>query len=94
VRLANALATVNEVPSSAASARLIVLTPKADSRASSAAQHTRADGELATTGGGIAPSQAAQIPVMSAQDRAGANVDPRVDVESSLSKDADGLASE
>jgi hypothetical protein len=38
--------------------------------------------------------KAAQIPVMSDQDRAGANVDPRADVESPVSKDADGLASE
>jgi ERF superfamily len=54
-------------------------------------QHTRAGGELATTSGGIAPRQTAQMP-MSAQDQASANIDPRADVGSPVSKDADGLA--
>jgi hypothetical protein len=40
-RTASSLATVSEVPSSATSARLIVFTPRADSRARSAALHLR-----------------------------------------------------
>jgi hypothetical protein len=57
-------------------------------------QHTRADGELALTREGIMQRQAAKTPDLSAQDRGSANVDPRADVESSVSEDLDGLASE
>ncbi len=57
-------------------------------------QHTRLNNdELAPTSEGITPSQAAQKLDMSVQDRAGTNVDARADVESTVSKDADPLAS-
>jgi len=56
------------------------------SRAQAVAAHA---GRWRTRRGGIAPPQAAQKPVMYDQDRAGANVDPRADVESPVSKDAD-----
>src|SRR5260221_1805524 len=57
-------------------------------------QHTRLNNdELAPTSEGITPSQAAQKLDMSVQDRAGTNVDARADVESTVSKDTDPLAS-
>jgi hypothetical protein len=56
-------------------------------------RHTRADGELAPTGRGIAPSPAAQIPTTSAQDRASANLDQHADTGNSVSKNTDGRTS-
>jgi hypothetical protein len=56
-------------------------------------QHTRADGELAPTSEGITQAQAAKTPDISAQDRAGTSHDLRADPESTVSKNADGLAS-
>ena len=55
-------------------------------------QHTRADGEIAAISEGVTNAQAAKIPDMSAQDRAGTSHDPRADPESAVSKTADGLA--
>jgi hypothetical protein len=55
-------------------------------------QHTRTDGELATTRDGITQAQAAKTPDMSAQDRAGTRHDPRADPDGAISKNVDGLA--
>ena len=56
-------------------------------------QHTRADGELVPAREAITHPQSAKTPDVSAEDRAGTSNDPRADVASAISKDANGLAS-
>jgi hypothetical protein len=56
-------------------------------------QHTRADGELAPSREGVTQAQATKTPDISAQDRAGTNIDQRVDAGNSASKNSDSLTS-
>jgi hypothetical protein len=56
-------------------------------------RHTRLNGELALASEGIMQRQAAKIPNISAQDRAGTKLDQRADTGNSVSKNTDGLTS-